>query len=166
MSMGIFQQLDWLTKQVKRLCCIIENGGGGGGSDITVQDEGSTLTTALTLLNFTGEGVTATNVGSVVTVDIPGGGGVNRSISTISTSDNAGSAADTDYVYFVTGLTTLTLPTAVGNTNLYTIKRIGTDVVTIGAQGGEFIDGSGSIPLNVQYQAVTLISDGINWNVI
>lgn len=30
MARGIFEQLDWLTKKVKQLCCIVENGGGGG----------------------------------------------------------------------------------------------------------------------------------------
>lgn len=33
MARGIFEQLDWLTKKVKQLCCIIENGGGGGGGE-------------------------------------------------------------------------------------------------------------------------------------
>ena len=46
-----------------------------GGSALTVQDEGSTLTSAATSLNFTGAGVTATNTGGAVTIDIPGGGG-------------------------------------------------------------------------------------------
>ena len=45
--------------------------GGGGGTDITIQDEGVDLTTALTTIDFTGVGVTATAVGNVVTVDVP-----------------------------------------------------------------------------------------------
>jgi hypothetical protein len=44
-------------------------------SSLTVQDEGSTLTSAATSLNFTGAGVTATNSGGAVTVAISGGGG-------------------------------------------------------------------------------------------
>jgi hypothetical protein len=48
---------------------------GPTGPSITVQDEGSTLTTALTSLNFTGSGVTATNTGGAVTVAVSGGGG-------------------------------------------------------------------------------------------
>jgi hypothetical protein len=50
-------------------------GGTGGGAAITVQDEGSTLTTEATSLNFTGSGVTATNSGSSVTIDVPGSSG-------------------------------------------------------------------------------------------
>lgn len=49
-------------------------GTGGGGAAITVQDEGSTLTTEATILNFTGSGVTATVDGSAVTVNVSGGG--------------------------------------------------------------------------------------------
>ena len=48
--------------------------GSGGGGSLTVQDEGSTLSTAVTTINFTGAGVTATGT-TTVTVDIPGGGG-------------------------------------------------------------------------------------------
>jgi hypothetical protein len=44
----------------------------GGGSAITVDDEGTPLTTALTSLDFVGNGVTATAVGDDVTVTIPG----------------------------------------------------------------------------------------------
>jgi hypothetical protein len=46
----------------------------GPGGSVTVQDEGSTLTTSVSVINFTGAGVTATGAGTVV-VDIPGGGG-------------------------------------------------------------------------------------------
>ena len=45
--------------------------GGSGGTDITVQDEGTDLTTTLATIDFTGVGVTATAVGNVVTVDVP-----------------------------------------------------------------------------------------------
>lgn len=71
MALGIFEQLAWLTKKVKQLCCIVENGG-GGGSALTIKDDGTTLTTAATSIDFTGDGVTATNTGSAVTVNIPG----------------------------------------------------------------------------------------------
>jgi len=46
---------------------------GGGGGSLTVQDEGSTLSTAVTTINFTGAGVTATGT-TTVTVNVPGGG--------------------------------------------------------------------------------------------
>tara|TARA_Y100001937_G_scaffold93524_1_gene126678 strand:+ start:13506 stop:16829 length:3324 start_codon:yes stop_codon:yes gene_type:complete len=49
--------------------------GGGGGSAITVQDEGSSLSTAATILNFVGSGVTASGTGGTKTITISGGGG-------------------------------------------------------------------------------------------
>jgi hypothetical protein len=49
-------------------------GPAGTSSNVAVLDEGSTLTSAASSLNFVGTGVTATAVGSAVTVTIPGGG--------------------------------------------------------------------------------------------
>ena len=46
---------------------------GGGGSNITIQNQGSTLTTAVNTINFTGNGVVSSNVGNVVTVSGSGG---------------------------------------------------------------------------------------------
>ncbi len=48
--------------------------GGGGGSSMTVQDEGSALSTAATTLNFVGAGVTASGTGATKTITIAGGG--------------------------------------------------------------------------------------------
>ena len=47
-----------------------------GGSDIAAQDEGTELTATLATLNFAGEGVTASLSGGIVTVNIPGTGGI------------------------------------------------------------------------------------------
>ena len=53
----------------------------GGGSSITVYEEGSSLTTALTSLNFVGSGVVASNTQGNVTVTIAGGGGSGSPIT-------------------------------------------------------------------------------------
>ena len=45
------------------------------GAGITVQDEGSILSTAATTLNFVGSGVVASGTGSTKTITISGGGG-------------------------------------------------------------------------------------------
>ena len=60
---------------------------GGGGSSLTVQDEGSALSTATTL-NFVGAGVTASGTGATKTITISGGG------SSLSVKDE-GSALST-----------------------------------------------------------------------
>jgi hypothetical protein len=51
MAMGIFEQLAWLTKKVKALCCIVENGGGGGCGDCPVTVDGVTITGNGTIAN-------------------------------------------------------------------------------------------------------------------
>ncbi len=53
------------------------SGGGGGGSNLEILDEGSSLTSTASAINFVGAGVTATNVGAVqtVTINTVGGGG-------------------------------------------------------------------------------------------
>ena len=89
------------------------------------------------------------------------------SVNVVSTNTTAGSAASTDYVYLVSGTTTITLPTAVGNTNRYTIKNSGTGVVSIATTSSQTIDGSSSpITINVQYVSIDLISNGTNWEII
>ena len=55
---------DWVADQT-----------GGGGGSLTIQDEGSALSTAATTLNFVGAGVTASGTGATKTITISGGGG-------------------------------------------------------------------------------------------
>ena len=47
---------------------------GSGGTAITIQDEGSALSTAATTINFVGSGVVATGTGATKTITISGGG--------------------------------------------------------------------------------------------
>ena len=89
-----------------------------------------------------------------------------KSINTVSINTNAGSASSTDYVYLASGTINITLPTAVGNQNLYTIKNVGTGVITVNTTSSETIDGSLTAPIRVQYLSLTIISDGANWNII
>jgi hypothetical protein len=66
----------------------VDQSPGGGGGSLTVQDEGSTLSAAVTSINFTGAGVTATGTSSV-TVNVPAGSGGNVSNSGTPTSGQA-----------------------------------------------------------------------------
>jgi hypothetical protein len=98
---------------------------------------------------------------------IMAGTGISRGIYSVSTNTSAGSGANVDYVYLVSAAATITLPTAVGNTNTYTIKRTNAGTVNIATTSSQTIDGSASpISLNVQYASLTLVSDGANWNII
>lgn len=92
-------------------------------------------------------------------------GGIARSVSTISTSANLGATALTDYVAFIASGGTPTLPTAVGNTNRYTIKNIDTSSHSVLTTSGQTIDGSSFIVLAAN-TSVDLISDGTNWWVV
>lgn len=95
-----------------------------------------------------------------------GGAGINRSVSVISSPTTAGAAADTDYIYLVSGTTTLTMPTAVGNTNRYTIKNVGSNTVTIATTSSQTIDGSSTATMPVANTSLDIVSDGSNWLVI
>lgn len=147
---------------------------GGGSMNRQVFFNSTDFLTKYTDINWkAGSNVTFTiaNNNATKKVDITvsatggGGGGTVRSINSISVDTSAGSTSGTDYVYLVSGTTTLTLPDATANTNLYTVKNVGTGVVTIATTSAQTIDGSLTIVMPVQYTAVDLISDTANWNV-
>lgn len=75
---------------------------------------------------------------------------------------------NTDCVVNCTANTfTVTLPTAVGIAGQYfIIKNSGTGVITVDGDGSETIDGLANKILSVQYQSITVLSDGTNWNII
>ena len=76
--------------------------GSSGISGITIQEEGSALSTAATTLNFVGAGVTASGTGATKTITISGGGGSGSggtvSSGTFTASQGSPSTLDT-YAY-------------------------------------------------------------------
>ena len=103
----------------------------GGGSSITVQEEGSSLSTAATILNFVGEGVTASGTGSTKTITISGGsasslGDLTATGSTISAPSNAD----------------LTLVSSNGNVVIEGIRVAGTTISTEDSSPGVEIAGN------------------------
>jgi len=67
------------------------------------------------------------------------------------------------------GAITITLPTAVGFTGkTFTIKKTDSsgNAVTIGTTSSQTIDGSTTFPINVQYRAINVVSDGSNWHTL
>jgi len=141
----------------------------GNGTAISAAAAGTDYQAPITLTT-TGTSGAATFSGN--TLNIPqysagGGSGITRSVNVISTSTAAGSSASTDYVYLVSGTTTLTLPTAIGNTNLYTVKNVGSGNVTVATTSAQTIDGGSTAVLTANLQgSIDLISDGANWNII
>lgn len=65
------------------------------------------------------------------------------------------------------GTFTVTLPTAVGIEGQYfVVKNSGTGVITIDADGSETIDGATGKTLSVQYESMTVVSNGSNWIIV
>lgn len=94
-----------------------------------------------------------------------GGSGITRTVVVTSGTVTAGATASTDYTYLVAGAHTVTLPTAVGNTNRYTVKNDHSAAITIGTTSSQTIDGTTSIQISPE-DSVDLISDGSNWRII
>ena len=90
---------------------------------------------------------------------------INRTIITTSGNTTAGATANTDYVYLVAGNHTVTMPTAVSNTNCYTIKNGYTANITINTTSSQTIDGTTSIQIAPD-ESVDIISNNTNWRII
>jgi hypothetical protein len=94
-----------------------------------------------------------------------GGSGITRSIVSITSSITLGSTASTDYVSLVGSGGAPTLPTAVSNTNLYTIKNVHTANITISTTSSQTIEGSTTYDLTPG-SSIDVISDTANWRII
>jgi len=131
------------------------------------QQAGIMAGTGMTALTTTGTSGPATYNSGTGILNVPQySGGSIKSINSVSTNTSAGATANTDYIYLASGTINITLPTAVGNQNLYTIKNVGTGVITVDTTSSQTIDGSLTAPIRVQYLSLTLVSDGANWNII
>lgn len=61
----------------------------------------------------------------------------------------------------------VTLPTAVGNTRAYHIKKIAAaNTLTINTTSSQTIDGGTSIAITALDETITVVSDGSNWRII
>ena len=85
----------------------------------------------------------------------------------IRTLTASGAINAADRVVLVSGVSTVTLPSAsdvVGQ--VLTVKRIGANTVTVQPQAGELIDGSASASLTLLYQSITVCSTGAGWVIV
>ena len=86
------------------------------GGEVTVQDEGSALSTAATTLNFVGSGVVASGTGATKTITISGGGGAVTTdfqyleLKAHNNASGAFSAGAADYELVTKGTTTAVDP--------------------------------------------------------
>lgn len=98
----------------------------------------------------------------------PGTGGGASTTLPFSSKTSAYTIDNTDCVIdCTTGTFTVTLPTSVGLEGQYfIIKNSGNGIITIDGAGSETIDGQLNKLLAVQYESITVISDGTNWKII
>lgn len=89
----------------------------------------------------------------------------SKSVNNISVNTNAGSTSGIDYYYLCDGTITLTLPTAIGNTSKYTIKNVGTGVITIDTALSQLIDGWDQVTISFKNNSLDIISDGTNYRI-
>jgi hypothetical protein len=114
--------------------------------------EGATPTSAANLQTLIEELLSQTSGSNIV-----------RNITSVSTPYNV---LTTDDLIICDGTFDVGLFTAVGNEGkTLDIKNKGTGTVTAVADGSEEIDGENNISL-IQYEELTLVSDGANWQVI
>ena len=133
------------------------------GNDIIIKDEGSTITSAVSSINFVGSSVTAGASGNNVTVTIADSIAYSRRAvsSTITSSIN-------DAILGVSGNAAIDirLPSAGGFTSgqYFTVKDESgaADIknITIRTAGSQTIDGATSIILESPYAAVNIYSNG------
>lgn len=157
-----------LVGYVSSLTSAINMAGSGGiivpncsvGDTIYIGGDGGPTTTSASNFTFSFFNLFRINGSSTGT----GSSGITRSINSISTATTGAATAATDYVYLVSGTTTFTLPTAVGNTNLYTVKNTGSNTVTVNTTSSQTMDGSTSLTLTPN-TSLNFISDNANWRI-
>ena len=93
------------------------------------------------------------------------GGGINRIINVINAATTGAADVGKDFVYLTTGTFTFTLPTAVGNTNRYTLKVTDGGTITLATTAGQTVDnvapGLITFPTSLDF-----VSNGSNWFII
>lgn len=94
-------------------------------------------------------------------------GKARRSINTITNSTTAGTIPQTDYIYVATVPNiTVTMPSAVGNNNRYTIKNLSNGTINVAPTPGQTIDNQSIISILNQYISIDLVSNNQNWIII
>ena len=110
-----------------------------------------------------GDGATAWNSLAYFS---PGGGGSGYTVSSIAASYTDATTSGEKIIKVTASGQTIGLATAVGNTAKLTFKLMVAGTLTIDPNGAQTIDGAATAVLVSQYEAITLISDNANWQVI
>lgn len=165
------QEVSALEKEIERVRRMSQPGGGNANRNIAIGGNSSVLQ-RYTDINFKpGTNVTFSYANNDTTKQLDftinssgGGGGSTRQIDRTAVSSVVGGTDGIDYTVVCTEGVQITLPTAVGNDNIYIIKNVAASSVLVATTGGETIDGDTTVILGVQYTAIDLINDGNdNW---
>ncbi len=150
-------------------------------TDLGSKTDKATLTTKGDLYVATGVSTPARlGVGSnnqVLTADSSQATGVKwadpaaANSHTVVTKSSTYSVTISDEIILVdatSGAVTITLPTGVGNTNIYTVKKIDSTAnnVTIATTASQTIDGGTTAVIHVQFASVSVVSNNANWFII
>lgn len=145
--------------------------GGGAVQELT----GTIATSLLDVATTTTKGLVpppGTSTGKVLQDDMtwitPATGGGGYTVVTRSAT-NTESATSGTVVVLCTATTNMTinLPTAVGNTAMYIIKKTALGgAVTVDASSTQTIDGGLTVVLTDQYETIAIVSDNANWWII
>ena len=92
--------------------------------------------------------------------------GFTRTSSVISVSSTIAAASATDYVLFANVGIKVTLPTAISNSNLYTVKNVSSSSVLVVTTAGQTIDDSATALMPIQNQTLSFNSNGSVWGVV
>jgi len=144
----------------------IVNNSSTGAYTITVATASGTgvLVQQSAVTQVYGDGTNVIFVSSSASVG--GGGGITTTTQNITANTTAGSAANTNYIYFASNTSYITLPTAVNNTNLYVVKNVDGSVITINTTSSQTIDGSLTISIKNTYTSLSMMSNGSQWFII
>jgi hypothetical protein len=138
-------------------------GGTGISSTATFPSSGVVVTEAATQ-TLTNKTLTTP------TITTPVVNGIKNAVKASQTSTYTATTTD----YFIPcnatgGALTIDLPAASGNTGLtFVIKKTDSsfNAVTIDPNSSETIDGAATTTLNTQFEAVTIVCDGSNWQIL
>jgi len=134
------------------------------GANVTIKDEGVTLTTSVDSIDFVGSGVTVTNSGDDVTVNVSAIAYQRTNVTTTMTA----SISDKILGVNATNNLEIRLPSAADYSSgqYFTVKdesgNADTYSITILTSGSQTIDGATSISLESPYSAVNLYSNGVD----
>lgn len=169
-SIGWRVTTDDTNKWVSISASILTATGGGSGSNdfLTVKEVDGAPTVGSVLTIRVSNGTLTDDGGGQVTIDTSGGvTGITRTVSVITANTTGGTTANTDYVYHAsaTGIT-FTLPTAISNTNLYTVKNFTGSSVLVAVSAGQTIDQSATALMASMNESLSFISNGSVWGVV